>query len=89
MFLGIFLFLRRGKKIIFHIIVDHRLGENRIFFVTLCGIKFPFHKGDDLIHVQIDIRQGFQLCMVNAGETFQYAVKQIVCVDRHGCCLQS
>ena len=51
MFFGITFLLRRGKKFILCIIVDHSLGENLIICVTFGRNELLFHKGCHLVHI--------------------------------------
>ena len=83
MFPGILLFYRRGKKMIFCIIVDHRLGQDLVVLISLCGGELFVHKGSDLIHVKIDVRYFFRSDIINVGQTVKNAVQYIICIYFH------
>ncbi|MPN33414.1 hypothetical protein SDC9_180901 [bioreactor metagenome] len=51
MLFGIFLLYRRRQKIIFCVIVDHRLSQNLIVLMPFGRLKLFLHKGSYLIHV--------------------------------------
>jgi hypothetical protein len=50
--LGIFLFERRRKEVVFGIVVDHRLGDDSALFGSVYGRRqFGIHKAGYLIHI--------------------------------------
>ena len=62
MLFGIFLLHRRRQQIILRIIIDHGLGQDAVFGLgPHCGTQLTIHKGQYLIHIQINIRNVFRL----------------------------
>ena len=66
MFFGVLFLHRWWKKIILGVIIDHCLGKNLIIFVAFTGCQFFFHKGSNLIHVQIYIRNVIRPHVINS-----------------------
>ena len=84
MFPRIFLLHRRRQQIVLRIIVDHGLGQYLVLLrVSRRMLQMGFHKGSDLIHIKINVRDIFRPDILDPVKAFQYAVQQIFRVNRH------
>ena len=62
---GILLLDRGRKKAVLGIVVDHGLGQYLVFRIPFGLGQMVFHKGSDLIHIQVNLRN---LVQANAGQ---------------------
>ena len=56
MILAVFLFVRRRKKLILGIVVDHVLGENLFIRAYVVPAELLIHEIRKLFHIHLDIR---------------------------------
>ena len=65
MLFRIFLFHRRGKKIVLCIVVDHGLCQDLVLVVPAGGAELALHKCCDLVHIEINIWNILRFHVVN------------------------
>ena len=70
MLLGILLLDRRRKKVILRVIIDHRLSQDLVLFISFCRGEMVIHERGDLIHIQVDVRDLAGLDVVYFIQTF-------------------
>ena len=80
MLAGIFLLLRRRKKVVLRIIIDHRFGEDLILAETTGLVQVFVHKRGYLIHIEIDIRDIRRIDQVNFINRVQQIEQEFLAV---------
>ena len=77
MLFGVTLFFRGREQTILGVVIDHGFGENLVIRMALGGCQLLFHKGGNLIHIKINIRQRVRFDVIDPGDAFQNAVYHV------------
>ena len=83
MFPRILLLLRRGKKFVLRVVVDHGFGQDLVVGISLAGRQLGVHKSCDLVHIQRNIRDIFRGYIADLLELFHDCSQHVPCCFVH------
>ena len=71
MILGVFFTYRRGKEVVFGIVIDHSLCEYLVLRISLQLPQVFLHKGSYLVHIKVDLWDIFNFYVIQAVQVLE------------------